>query len=597
MQNLFKIKPLIAALCLSPGLVAQAAENQLSQIVVSANQIEQSLELVTADVTVITAQELQTKRATSLIELLNQVSGLSFTQNGGLGTSTSLFMRGSDTDRTLILIDGVRAQDPANTSGANLSDLMVANIERIEIIKGAQSGVWGSDAAAGVINIITKQSTDTSITLEHGAYNSGKSAVSTGLKLGNARFFVNASHLTTEGFSAQAPVDESINQYEKDGYTHSNIALRAVVPLAKNQQLTLAHNATDVLANYDGWGAPDAIKRSKNRTDLSQISYRVANTKFSAEQSAFSSKQLDEGTPDIVRGQTRTVQLSQQLNTLLLGAAYTENQASSDKYSWVATDNILLEKQTYTRSVFATHSTRWRYLIFNEALRYDDYSNFGSELTGKLGVRLDITPNQSFAFNYGTAYNAPNIIQMLNPWGTANPDLTPEKSTESSVTYTLHGLTLSYFDKQVSDLIDWDLVSSQYQNKDGKTNIKGVEVAYKIDFKQGQISANYSHLTTEDANGDPLLRRPENQLGLDLNWYATDRLDLNLNAQYIATRSGHVADITEHYNVWNGVINYQIDKSVSAYLKVNNLLNRYYQVVEGYASAERSAYLGLTATF
>lgn len=594
MQNSSKINPLIAVLCLSPGLVFA---NNLNQIVVSANQIEQSLELVTADVTVISAHELQTKRATSLIELLNQVGGLSFTQNGGLGTSTSLFMRGSDTDRTLILIDGVRAQDPSNTSGANLSDLMMSNIERIEIIKGAQSGVWGADAAAGVINIITKQSTDTNITVEHGAYKTGKSAISTGLKLGDARFFVNASHLTTESFSAQAPVNENIDQYEKDGYTYSNLALRAVVPMARNQQLTLAHNATDALANYDGWGAPDAIKRSKNRADLSQLIYQVADTKLSAEQSVFSRKQLDEGTPDIVRGQTRTVQLTQQINTLLLGAAYSENQASSDKYSWVASDNVLLEKQTYTRSVFATHSTRWRYLIFNEALRYDEYSNFGSELTGKFGIRLDITPQQSLAFNYGTAYNAPNIMQILNPWGTSNPDLTPEKSTESSVTYTLYGLTLSYFDKKISDLIDWNLTSSQYQNTDGTTSLKGVEVAYNVEFKHGQIRANYSHLTTKDANGDPLLRRPENQLGLDLNWYANDKLDLNLNAQYIATRSGNVNEITEHYNVWNGVINYQIDKSVSAYLKVNNLLNRYYQVVEGYAAAERSAYLGLNATF
>lgn len=595
MQTHYKFKPLIAALLIAPGLVS--AENSLNNIVVTANQVEQDLEKVTSDVTVITAAELRAKRANSLTEILNQVNGLSFTQNGGLGTSASLYTRGSDSQRTLILIDGVRAQDPSNTSGANLADLMVANIERIEIIKGAQSGVWGSDAAAGVINIITKQSTDTQINVEHGAYNTGKSAISTGFKLGDARLFVNASQLTSEGFSAQAPVDENIDQYEKDGYTHSNVALRAVIPIAKNQQLTLAHNATEALANYDGWGAPDAIKRSKNRTDLSQIIYQVADTKLSAEQSIFSSKQLDEGTPDIVRGETRSLQLNQQFNDFLVGAAYAENQASSDKYSWTAMDNVLLEEQTNSRSVFATHSTRWRYLTFNEALRYDDYSNFGAEVTGKLGVRLDITANQSLALNYGTAYNAPNIIQILNPWGTANPDLTPEKSAEASVTYRLHNLSVSYFDKQVNDLIDWDFASNQYQNIEGTTQIKGVEAEYTRRFNAWGFGVNYTHLNTEDANGDPLLRRPDNQVGLDLNAYPNDQVDINLNGQYIATRGGDVHAATENYSVWNGVINYQIDPTVSAYLKLNNLFNTYYQVVEGYATAERSAYLGLNARF
>lgn len=588
MQTHYKLKPLIAALLIAPGLVH--AENTLNNIVVTANQVEQDLEKVTSDVTIISAAELRAKRASSLIEVLNQVSGLSFTQNGGLGTSASLFTRGSDTQRTLILVDGVRAQDPSNTSGANLSDLMVANIDRIEIIKGAQSGVWGSDAAAGVINIITKQSTDTQINVEHGAYNTGKSAVSTGFKLGDVRLFVNASHLTSEGFSAQAPVDENIDQYEKDGYTHSNVALRAVVPINNTQQLTLAHNATDALANYDSFGDPeDEDKRSKNRTDLSQISYQAADTKLSLEQSIFSSKQLGETTPDIVRGQTRSLQLTQQFNDFLVGAAYADNQASSDKYS------TFMEEETNSRSVFATHSTRWRYLTFNEALRYDDYSNFGSEVTGKLGVKLDISANQSLAVNYGTAYNAPNIIQILNPWGTANPDLTPEKSAEGSLTYKLHDLSITYFDKQISDLIDWE--NNQYQNLDGTTKIKGVEAEYARRFNGWGFGVNYTHLNTEDADGEPLARRPDNQVGLDLNWYPNDQLDINLNGQYIATRSGDVHTATENYSVWNGVMNYQIDQSLSAYLKVNNLFNTYYQVVEGYATAERSAYLGLNARF
>lgn len=595
----FKPKPLILALfTLAPGLViAQAAETDLNKIVVTANQVSQPLDSVVADVSIITAAELRAKRFVSVSEALNQVVGLSVTQSGPLGAATSLYTRGSDNSRTLILVDGVRAQNPANTSGANLSDLMVANIERIEIIKGAQSGVWGSDAAAGVVNIITKQSTDTHITLENGAYNTAKSAVSTGFKLGEAKLFISAQQLNSEGFSAQAPVNENPNQYEKDGYENTNIATKAIIPIGHNQQLSLSHNYTDALSNYDSFGDADALKRSDNQSHLSQLTYQASDTQLTIEQSLFRSEQLDEGTPDIVKGQTRSVQLSQQINGLLIGANYSENKASSDKYSWAASDNVFLEKQTRTRSVFATNSHRWRYLNFNEALRYDDYSTFGSELTGKFGLKLDITEQQSLAINYGTAYNAPNIIQMLNPWGTQNLDLTPEKSTEASLTYRLQGLSLTYFDKEITDLIDWDLGTSQYQNIEGTTRIKGLEAEYRRSFNRGSYAFNYTHLNTEDANGEPLKRRPDNQLGLELNWYASDKLDWNLNAQYIATRDGNMHSATENYSVWNTVINYQIEPAISAYLKVNNLTNVYYQNIEGYATAERSAYLGLNATF
>ena len=588
------LKPLIVALALSPGLVV--AENQLSQIVVTANKIEQPLQNVTADVTIITAEDLRAQRATSLIEVLNTVPGISFTQSGPLGTATSLYMRGSDNQRTLILIDGVRVQDPSSTSGANLSDLIVSNIERIEIIKGAQSGVWGADAAAGVINIITKQSLDTTFNVEHGAFNTGRTALSTGFKLSKATVFLNGSYLSSEGFTAQAPVGErNLNQFENNGYQNTNLSARAMIPINENQSLTLSHNFTQARSEYDGWNNPNDVKRADTRTDLSQLIYQIGSTKLSAEQSLFTTEQLDDNTPDIVKGETQSISLSHQHDNLLIGANYSQNKASSDKFSWAAGDNVLLKDTTHSKSVFATHSNQWRSFTFNQALRYDDYSNFGSEITGKLGAKMAITENQSVAVNYGTAYNAPSLVQILNPWGTGNPDLNPEKSVEASVTYQLHGLSATYFDKSVDDLINWQ--GGQFQNVKGKTTIKGVEAEYKQRFDSWQFAVNYTHLDTEKANGEPLARRPDNQVGLSLNWFVTDQLDINLNGQYIAKRSGNADPVTENYSVWNGVINYDINNTASTYLKLNNIFNTYYQTVAGYATAQRSAYAGLTVQF
>jgi vitamin B12 transporter len=384
------------------------------------------------------------------------------------------------------------------------------------------------------------------------------------------------------------------------------LSARAIIPIAENQTLTLSHNHTQARSEYDDFGQPDSIKRANTQTDLSQLIYHVGSTKISAEQSLFSSEQLDEGYKDLVEAKVQSVTVSHQVNNLLVGAGYTRNEVDSEKpfndwtfdgTSWVQAyqGQRIQDKNTRAKSLFATHSHDWKNFTFNEALRWDNYSNFGSELTGKLGVKMAITANQSLALNYGTAYNAPNIIQILNPWGTANPDLTPEKSAEASITYNLYGLTLTYFDKEIDELINW--VGGQYQNVDGTTKIKGVEAEYKKRFEQWQFAINYTHLDTKKADGEPLARRPDNQVGLNLNWYATDKLDINLNGQYIGSRSGNVDSVTEHYSVWNTVINYELNQTTTAYLKVNNLTDKYYQTIAGYATAARSAYLGLSARF
>jgi len=607
----FTLKPLLAALAFAPGLVI--ADNQLSQIVVTANQIEQPLANVTADVTIITAEDLRAQRATSLIEVLNTVPGLSFTQNGPVGTTTTLYMRGSDNQRTLILIDGVRVQDPSNTAGANLADLMVANIERIEIIKGAQSGVWGSDAAAGVINIITKQSLDTTINVEHGAYNTGRTALSTGLKMADARVFLNASHLSSEGFTAQAPVGErNLNKFENDGYRNTNLSARVIAPIAENQTLTFAHNHTQARAEYDGFDQityqplPNAEKRSVTQTNLSQIIYQIGSTKLSAEQSLFVTRQLDEGYRDHVEAKVQSLSLSHQIKNLLIGTSYSINKVDVEKpfYDWSTWSPVYVEqsiqsKTTETKSLFATHTHQWRNFTFNEALRYDNYSNFGSEVTGKLGTKVAVTENQSVAINYGTAYNAPSLLEITNPFGgDPNPDLKPEKSTESSITYQAFDFNITYFNKDINDLISWpNFPNGGYENVKGTTNIKGIEAEYKKRFNQWQFAINYTHLETKKADGKPLALRPDNQVGLNVNWFPTDSLDLNLNGQFIATRGGEVDPVTENYSVWNTVINYDINSTTTTYVKLNNIFDTYYQTVAGFATAPRSAYLGLSVTF
>lgn len=165
-------KKIILSILASSILVAQSIE--LEEInVVSATNTEQSLKDVTSNINVITKQDLEEKNFTTVTQALNTVSGINFSSNGGLGQATSVYLRGQSSKKVLVLIDGIRYNDITGLSGAPFENLMIEDIQQIEIVKGAQSGVWGADATAGVINIITSKPKDgvhASMIAEYGSY-------------------------------------------------------------------------------------------------------------------------------------------------------------------------------------------------------------------------------------------------------------------------------------------------------------------------------------------------------------------------------------------------------------------------------------------
>ncbi len=588
-----KVSKLSTAILVALTANQAYATTELKQVVVTANKTSQTLEQITSNVHIITSEEIEAKHYKSITEALNEVSGISFTRNGGLGTSTSVFLRGSSTNRVLVLIDGVRTNDPTSTAGSDFSHIAMANIERIEIIKGAQSGVWGSDAAAGVINIITKDNKITEVTTEIGSYGTQKLSLSTGKKINDVTFSFSAQRLETDGFSSQAPAGTDIDLYEDDPYKSTNVIAKIKYDITPNSSIALSHNYTDTDASYDGWNAPDSTQRSTSLTNLTNLTLKRNNTNIALQQSLFEVEQLDSSSKDLVEGKVQSVQITHQINSLLLGAEHLVNTADIDKSG---TQN---SESTNANSIFGTNTHSAGNFTFNEALRWDSYSNFDAEVTGKIGVKYAINPHHSIALNYGTAYNAPTLIEMINPWGTGNQNLEAEKSKEFSIDYSASNFRVSLFDKRITNLIDWvDLGgwNFQPQNIDGTSKIRGYEAEYTFSFNQLDLSANYTRLVlAEQADGTALARRPETQVGLNLNWYATSNLDFNLSGQYIGERSE--GGDTQFYSVWNTSINYQINNNTSTYFKVANLTDVYYQVVDGYATAERSFYAGLKVNF
>ena len=220
---------------------------------------------VTDNVTIITKEAIKESRVTNLEQALNRLGGISTTNNGGLGQPSSLFIRGMASQRVLILIDGLRYNDPSTPGAiADISQVMLNNIERIEIIKGAQSGIWGADASGGVINIITSgaaQGVHAKLDLEYGSFNSSKTALSASYGDKDFEILLGASFLNTDGFSAVEPKKAEENygkryddlDLEEDAYKNTSLNLALALNLSKEDRLELAYKSINAQADFDSF--------------------------------------------------------------------------------------------------------------------------------------------------------------------------------------------------------------------------------------------------------------------------------------------------------------------------------------------------------
>jgi vitamin B12 transporter len=259
------------------------------------------------------------------------------------------------------------------------------------------------------------------------------------------------------------------------------------------------------------------------------------------------------------------------------------------------------------KGLFVTNSNKFfeNKTIITESLRKDDYDKFDDKTTGKIGIKQYIWNELNVSSNYGTAYNVPTLYQLYSPpvgvYKVGNKDLTPESTKGYDIGAEYKGISLTYFNTKIDDMIDY---KDGYVNLTGTSTIQGYELGYKKNVIEDTfLNLNYTRLFTEDANGKKLERKPDDQIGWGVDYYGISKWHFNVNGQYIGDRiqyttgTYNISAETGNYTVWNSVVNYEINKTYSTYLKVDNLFDKYYQTIDGYATAERSAYAGLKAKF
>jgi len=601
------------------GQTAFADENLGEITVTTATQTTQTLNEITSDVDVITAQEIQDRGYTTVAQALSSVAGISTVSNGGLGKSTSVFVRGMDSKHVLVLIDGIRYNDPTSLNGAPFADLMVDDIAQIEIVKGAQSGIWGADASAGVINIITKKAqkgTHASAHVEGGSFGTWKYGAT--VSTANDAYYLLLSYnvVDTDGFTTVAPYGEDIDQYEDDEYKNETMNIKAGYHFNANNKIDLTYTRIDGDGDADPYDFatysydPNGDYRLESTYKFMKANFNhkdsVEELNIYAQRSDFSRTYPDATYGNAFDGTIDEYGINSKIgyrekDFVLVGVDYKEFTHEND-----------LDKSYDATGIFATNTNTFEGMmggttILTESLRYDNYSAFENKTTGKIGIKHIHSHIEGLvtSFNYGTAYNVPTMYNLYDPFN-GNENLTPESIESYDVTIGYKDFKITYFNNQIDDMIDYvskydsagNWIGGGYENVSGTSKIDGMEIAYQSEIYEGvMLNTNYTRLfKAEDNDGKALARRARDTFNLAVDYYGIENLHIGADAQYIGERYDRAdkqGAQTGKYTVFNMTADYQVTDNLQVYGKIENLGDKYYQTVYGYATSPRAFYIGV----
>ncbi len=603
---------LLAAFGLVLSAPALAGEIPLlEEIVVTASRLPQPLLQTLLHTTVLTEDVIRSSLAPDLPTLLRQQAGIELTQTGGLGTQSSLFLRGLNSNQTLVLLDGQRIGS-ATTGTTALDQVMLADIERIEIVRGNVSALYGSEAIGGVIQIFSKRGSGKpggEIKAGLGSYGERRLAASYGGAYGATRLHLGLSRLTRDGFSAArpefvpTPFVFAPQDLDDDGYRNTTFTLHLEHALGPAHTLGLSGRRSRGRVAYDG----TSTNRSEQDLEYLQLTSRhglwpggSGRLLLGASRDALDSY-LD-ATPKsrlTTRNRQASWQLSQSLapgHDLNLDLSWLGQRVSSD--------------MTYTRSRREVASASLAYAgrsgghAVQLALRHDDYSDFGGHGTWLAAYGYDLSPAWRLMASAGTAFRAPSFNDLYNPaWG-GNPNLKPERSRshELGVQYadTAMRARLVRFDTRTRDLI-------VYQWPMGNTNIgrarsEGWELT--LDTRLAGLDMGLS-LTLQDPRDETTgarLKRRAQRLGSLYLGQTAARWGWRAEVKASGEREDyHVASFTpttvKGYAVANLSGHYLLGKDLRLEGRLDNLFDRDYSLVHGYRTPGRSGYLGLNWQF
>lgn len=585
-------------------IAAYAETTSLDEIVVTASRMPQSLNKTIADVTVLNEQEIRKSGAPDVSTLLRSLPGVEVAQTGGLGATPYIFMRGTNSNQVLVLLDGVRISS-ATTGATAIEHLMLDSIERIEIVRGNVSSLYGSEAIGGVIQLFTKQGRGApAFNASTGIGSHGTQRLAAGFagEVNDTSFSVNAGRVKTDGVSAINPLLAPGANPNKNGY--DNNTLSAQVKHAINTDHLLSASLFSTRGNIsidNAFGVPTSLYNVVENIDkLSLASDDQLNDMW------HSQVRLAQGTDDYryytnatqtSRYQTVNNQLAWQ-NNLKIAEGQQLNLAAEHLGQAVTSTTLFSQLTRNVNSLLGGYVGEYGSQQVQLNLRQDRYSDFGTANTGLLGYGVAFADSWRATASVSNAFKAPTFNDMYWPLAfgyQGNPNLKPERSQnkELGLHYAANGQRVDavYFDNRISDLIALNAAFTTVTNI-SQARIDGQELSYAGDFGNKHIKASATFQNPRNAATGQLLPRRAKQFGSVAASHDFDAWNMGAEVRYSGARMDGVNTL-HGYELLNLTARYQIDKNLNLLARVDNLFNRNYYEVYSYNTLGRTLFVGL----
>ena len=581
--------------------------SEIENITIRSTRIPAGAKDIGSSLYIISEDQIKARGFKDAIDAISSAPGVTSKQNGSFGGVGAIRIRGASSSQTLVLVDGVPANDASSPAGGyNFEYLNTSNIQSIEVLKGSQSTLWGSDAIGGVINIYTKQPESTSFaaSVEIGSFGLKRGSADINFAGPNNKFRVSTSKTSVDGISK---ADEKDGNSEDDGFESESYSMSGSIDL---DSLTLKGSLSymESQVEYDSYGfatgVQDGDEKSNTNEFIGSISAffdlfdeKLQNSIFISQSDInrdyYSNDSFSfgaEGKRELIRYQGN-IEVNE-FNKIAFGLESEESKVDADE-STIDGSFLLYEFRPNSKIIIST------------GIRNDDHEGFGSKTTRRISGTFKPSDNLIIRSSWGEGFKVPTIFQSTYfccGATSANSSIRPETSTSYDFGFELYfnemnsNFSITYFDQDINDQINFSFGVGGYENID-KVNSEGFEIAldYQIS-KLMNLYLNYSYIDSVDGNGSSLFYVAKDSGEAGLIYEPNNSYSGSIIARYNGSESSSYGKIGSwiRFDV-NG--SYRLSGSNELYFRIENFLDEEYQQIFGYGTPERSGFIGLRSKF
>ena len=625
---------------------AHAVAADADSIVVTATRAPLTLDEIPSSVAVLDKAAIDRAQDIGVTELLLRTPGISVSRNGGYGTSTSLRIRGAESEHTVTVIDGVKLNDPSSTGGGfNFANLLAGDIDRIEVLRGPQSILWGSQAIGGVINIVTaspEKTLEGSFDLEAGSRETVNARAAIGGRTGPLAWRIGGQRFATDGISSHA---RAFGGTERDGYRNSNVSGRAELALADNVGIDVRSTYSSGRVEFDGFNTDsNDVGLNKEFVGYAGLNFDLADGRFRNRVAfAYTDTNRDNFNPDRERPQSFEAdgknkrweyQGSFDVSDRITAIFGVENERSNFRSRspsaslGVPVPDFVRGKAELTSAYGQLSIEPVEGLTLNGGVRYEDHSRYGGQTLFAAGGVWRLPTGTVLRASYGEGFKAPGLYQLFSEYGNVGLDPEEAHGWEAGIEQHLFDskfvVGATWFDRTTTNQIIYNGCSSPttdplctvpgsnpptprfgYYLNVARSEAHGVEAAAALNLGGLTLDGNYSWIVAEDRSEDSanfgnwLPRRPRHSANASASYAFGFGLELGAALRWSGKSYDNASNARrlDDYTLVDLRAEVALSDAVKLFARAENIFDEEYMTAYRYGSLGRSIYAGIRGRF